>query len=160
MLTWKSSTFEVLPAMTYLVEITGWKRDRNKNSNNENIRFDAKVVKPVAHKDKHLSDFITITENSIWRLEAFLLACLNKPADMPQLDTNSSEFENILNACKGRQMFWNVIVDNYNGKDNNKTSQKEPYSELSKQAPFNAESINDIPDWVKNQEPPMPTEEA
>jgi hypothetical protein len=148
--------------MTYLVEITGWKRDKNKTGT-ENIRFDAHVVKPTNYKGKSLADFITITDAAIWRLKAFLGACLNLSSvgyKLPAMDTNSVEFENLLAACKGRQMFWNVIVDNYNGQDKNKTAQ-EGYGEYAKNKPFNVDDAADIPDWVRNKgedEPPMPTE--
>ena len=128
---WNPSTIEVLPAMTYLVEITGWKRDKNKTGT-ENIRFDAHVVKPTNYKGKSLADFITLTDAASWRLKAFLGDCLNLSSvgyKLPAMDTNSVEFENLLASCKGRQMFWNVMVDNYNGQDKNKTTQKEPYGE-------------------------------
>jgi hypothetical protein len=149
---WNPSTIEILPANTYLVEITAWKREKSKTGN-DMIRFDGRVVKPANFEGKSLVDYITITETAIWRLKAFIANALNLASNgvkLPKMDTNSSEFENILNACKGRKMFWTVIVDTYDGKEKNKTAQKDPYGEWAKNAPFSVESIEDVPDWVKS----------
>ena len=154
---WDPKNIEVVPAMIYLVEVTGWKRDKNKTGT-ENIRFDAHVVKPPAYKGKSLADFITLTDAASWRLKAFLGACLNLSSvgyKLPAMDTNSVEFENLLNGCKGRQMFWNVFIDNYNGQDKNKTTQKEPYGEFAKNKPFSVDDAADIPDWVREKVEPV-----
>ena len=146
------SSFEVLPANTYLVEITGWKRDRNKNSGNENVRFDGKVCTPKNFDGKPLADFITLTEKAVWRIKAFLLACLKPEGELPAMDTNGAEFENLLNACLGRKMYWNTIVEEYNGKDSNKTAQNDPYTSYAKAEPFAVENLTDVPEWVKSKE--------
>ena len=140
---------ELLPAATYCVEITDYKKDRNLKSSNEQIMFSAKVVTPKDYAGKSLVDFITITEASVWRIKAFLIACLNTN-ELPKVDTTSLEFDGLLNACKGRRMYWDVIIDNYNGKDKNKTHSKNPYGEYAKNHPFSADNLSDIPEWVKN----------
>ena len=143
--------FEIYPEGSYCVEIKSWKKEIAKSSGNEMIRLDGAIVTPSAHKGKSVVEWITLTEAAQWRLAFFLEKCLAIDVKkLPPMDTDSEEFRNLLNACKGRKMFWNIYIDSYDGKNKNKTTQKDPYEISKGNQPFDISTIEEAPDWVKS----------
>ena len=67
-----------------------------------------KIVEPDEHKNRGINCFFYLTENAIWRLKKFVAAAGIDPKSLGKTDTTSPEFTKILNACKGRRMFWLV----------------------------------------------------
>ena len=71
-------------------------------------------------------------------------------SQLPPMETDSQEFRNLMDACKGRRMWWSLIQDTYNGTTKNKTAQRDPYAADPKNnKPFEPTSIEDVPEWVK-----------
>ena len=46
-------------------------------------------------------------------------------------------------------MIWNMIIDNYEGNERNKTAQKGPYQACNDNEAFDATKLEDVPEWVK-----------
>jgi len=140
--------FPVYPEGAYLVRVDSWER-QNKVGKKPSILIKAKIIEPKAHANGHLAEFFTLSESSMWRVALFLESCLDYDVTkLPAIDTDSIDFDNLLDACKGRTMWWNVFVDNYDGKERNKTTTQDPYAVGQGNKPFDPKVLSDVPDWV------------
>jgi len=97
----------VYPQGTYKVIIDDFEHV-TASTGTEQIRWKAKIVEPEEHKDRTIVDHTALTEKAIWRLQKLVKAAGLEAKSLGKTDTTSPQFEVILNACKGRKMFWAV----------------------------------------------------
>lgn len=140
--------FPVYPEGAYMVKIDSIERQKS-SKGKDMLLIKAKIIEPKAHASGSIAEFLTLTETSLWRIALFLESCLDYDvAKLPAIDTDSVDFDNLLDACKGRTMWWNVFIDNYDGKERNKTTTQDPYAVAKGNTPFDPKCISDVPEWV------------
>lgn len=160
---------EELPEGLYKVKIKKW--EKVKGSQAEQIRFYANVVDvhidqaKLAEwcqkrgseatvdtlKGKSIVDHVSLSDKAAWRLVWFLHECLQvNTKDLPKMSTSSEIFDRLLNSCQGRQMWWDVNVNSYEGRDgvvrtNNKVH---TYMPVESEGPAEISLEGEVPDWV------------
>ncbi len=149
---WKkaaSGEKELYPAGAYNVEVVSWSHGGKSKAGNKMLKIVSQILKGP-HYGKTIDDWITLTEASMWRLASFLGNCLSYDvSQLPAMDTDSQEFTNIMDACKGRKFWINIIEDAFDSKVKNKTAQSEPYAPDKTNPEFDPSIVEDVPSWVK-----------
>lgn len=135
--------FSVIPSGTYLVRVKKFERKPSK-AGNDMVTWTGVVV-DGPHMGASLLDFCTITEKAVWKLAKFI-KCAGVSAN-GKMDTDSSGFADMLKACVGQTMYWNVIEASNDGKQVNKV---EGYSADSNQPVVVATPDDmDTPEWAR-----------
>lgn len=111
----------------------------------EQIRWYAKIA-GGDYDGKSLIDHTPLTEAASWKIGSFIHHAGIDIKSLPKLNTNSEAFRKVLTACCGREMYWYVIQDTYNGKVNNKVSE---YKKVDEDAEGEVVDLEDIPDFMK-----------
>lgn len=140
----KASTgFTVVPDGTYLIRIKKYERKKAK-SGNPTIYWTGVIIEgPLMGTT--VMDFTTITDLSVWRV-ANLIKCASITVS-GKLDTDSAQFNTILNAVVGQSMYWKIIKEtNEQGKDVNKV---DGYAIDTNQQPVMVDDSDDAPAWLK-----------
>jgi len=105
---WESESERmVYPAGTYKVVIDSFERV-TASTGTEQVRWFAKIVEPLEHKDRTIVDHTAITEKALWRLIKFVSATGVDVKSLGKMDTSSPSFDSVLAKTKGRTMFWRV----------------------------------------------------
>lgn len=147
LMSWKNAgRNKLVEAGTYMVEVKEWK-DYQAQSGNPCIIVEYEVVGPDGNENIGLkvSDFITLTEKSAWKLGWLVNTCGVETEKLPDMDTASEEFKNILNTLKGRTLWLTCTKEIYNSKDVNKVVDYMPDNDQE------AITITEeVPDFIKN----------
>jgi len=134
----------------YEVQIKDFKHGESLNGNPK-IDFEAIIVGPEGNPfiGRHLWEVVTLTEKAMWRL-GWLVADLGiDTSTLKEMDTKSEDFKRVLHACKGRRIWWTVIIDTFNGKGRNKVVD---YAKSDDQIPLAAIDLEEVPDFLKRKE--------
>jgi hypothetical protein len=137
---------EPIEAGVYLVKLLKWEI-RKALSGNDKITWEAVITGPEGNPNvnRHLWDDISLTEQALWRLGWFVQEAGVNIKKLKDTDTHSAEFHQIMDVIVGREMFWNVVVDTYQGNTRNKVTEYLKAGKDEVDIDF-----NDIPDFIKN----------
>jgi hypothetical protein len=102
----------VFPGGTYKIVVDTWERGESGVKKTPYIMYKAKVMDPEEHAGKTIVVFLYLTEASIWRLQKFVSAAGVDAKPLGKTDDTSPQFEQVLNLCIGRKMFWLVNETN------------------------------------------------
>jgi hypothetical protein len=133
---------------SYEVKILDYKWGESLKGNPK-IDWESVIVGPDGSPfiGRHLWEVTTITDKALWRLAWFVAEAGIDTAELKEMDTKSEEFKRVLQACKGRRMWWTVTIDAYEGKTRNKVSE---YAQVADQAPITAKDLDDVPEFLKH----------
>jgi hypothetical protein len=137
--------FTTIPAGTYLVRIQKYERKKAKTSGNDMIQW-AGVVVEGPQMGSVVADFCTLTDTAVWKIAKFIKCASVEITG--KLDTDSSKFKTVLDACIGQTMYWSVSQE---PKENGQLSNKvEGYAkDLNAIAAAVCPSDMDTPSWAK-----------
>ena len=141
-----SGSGELLPEGLYRVKIKEHEKLKAKTGM-EQIRWYG-VVASGEHKGKTLLDHTALSEAASWRIGSFIHHAGIDIKSLPKLDTNSESFNTLLAKVDGREMYWYVIKDTYNGKENNKVQEYKKIEDVAgEEIDLNEEGL---PDFLKD----------
>ena len=141
-----SSPLPLLPEGLYRVKIKEHEKLKAKTGM-EQIRWYG-VVASGEHKGKTLLDHTALSEAASWRIGSFIHHAGIDIKSLPKLDTNSESFNTLLAKVDGREMYWYVIKDTYNGKENNKVQEYKKIEDVAgEEIDLNEEGL---PDFLKD----------
>lgn len=135
---------------TYEVQIKDYKFGESLNGNPK-IDFEAVVIGPEGNPyiGRHLWEVVTLVEKAMWRL-GWLVAELGiDTSTLKEMDTKSEEFKRVLLACKGRRVWWVVVIDTFNGNKRNKVVD---YARSEDQKPLTAMDLEEVPEFLRLKE--------
>jgi len=142
-----SEGYQVYPASTYKVVINDWERSKARTGTPQ-IRWKAQIIEGP-FKGKPITEHTPLTEKALWKV-ANLIYGAGVDARKLNLDTSSTAFDQILNACKGRKSYWLLSEDtDNNGKLRNNV---DSYSQVEDQEIVEFEMPDDAPDFVKGED--------
>jgi hypothetical protein len=133
-----------IEAGVYEVEVKSWEAGTSKN-NNPRIEIILITTRPEGSEGRELRDYITLTDAAIWRLGWFVSSCGIKVGELEDMESGSEEFRRVLQACVGRKLWVTVVIDSYDGKQNNKITE---YAKVEDQEEIVVE--DDVPSFIKN----------
>lgn len=134
---------EMVPQNTYAVEVNKWEKVKA-GTGTPQVRWFAKIT-DGPFKGVSLLDHTPLTEKALWKIATFVKVCGIPVQSLPKMDINGEKFTRILDLCKGRKMYWEVIISVYNGRKSNKV---EGYIPEMTQDPVDLSNLEDIPSWV------------
>ena len=141
---WKEqNSMDPVPEGLYLVQVLGVKKGESLNGN-PTLKWELKIIEGE-HKGRHLFENHTLTPKAIWRLSWFVSELGIDVKKIPDMNTDSEEFNKVLSLCKDRTIYVQVTIDSWEGKERNKVIE---YAKNDEQADIDV-NLNDIPDWVK-----------
>lgn len=108
--------FPLLPSGTKLVKITEWEKV-SASTGTQQIRWHANVERPEDEAGSSLVEHTPLTEKSLWKLANLVAACGIDTKALGKMTVGTPAFVKVLNACKGRRVYWNVYQDSYDGGD-------------------------------------------
>jgi hypothetical protein len=139
-------TGEVYPEGIYKVKIDKYEM-KKASTGTEQVRWYGRIAEGP-YKGKTVLDHCALSDKALWKIGSFIHHAGFNLKKLPKLNTNSESFKRVLQSCVGREMYWYLIVDTYNGKDNNKTSD---YKRLEQYEGMDGDEVEleDIPEFLK-----------
>jgi hypothetical protein len=114
---WKdheSQELKVYPEATYHVRIENWARGVVARSGNKQIRFRARII-DGQYSCGAIFDHAVLTANAIWKVAKIVQKAGIDLKTLPKMEIDSQAFDDVLETCKGRTMYWAVREKSYNG---------------------------------------------
>lgn len=139
---------EVYPEGTYKVMILDYKRVPA-STGTPQIRWRAKILEPAEFEGKTILDHTALTEKSLWRVAWLVSACGIEVEKLGKMAVNSAAFEQVLENCKGRTIYWHLTVGIApNGHERNTI---DDYKRDDQQPPVEFIKQEDVPDFLKEE---------
>lgn len=145
--------YEVLPEGVYQVRVLSWEKCDSKKKGTPQIKVNLQINDKGPQDGKKLSDFIPLTENSLWRVARFVSNCGVDLSKTKTMEVGSQAFQDILQLTKNRNVIVDVIQDSYQGKVNNKIN---GYSAVAGQSAVSGNVSEDVPSFLKDEEEVSP----
>ena len=144
---------ETYPENTYKVVLDRWEKVVAKTGT-EQIRWYSNI-EGGDYDGKSAVDHLQLLDNTGWKIANFLKACYGFDNDdlkaLGKVNTGSARFARMMDLCKGRKMWWTLIIDSYGGSQRNKVSDYIPVA-IEEQPKLNSTEIDDIPTFIKEKE--------
>lgn len=145
--------YTLLPTGTYKVLITDWEEGASKTKGSPQIMWKAEVLADGGsgeHVGATAVDYTYLTPTSLWRLAKFVTATGLIITNLPKMEVGGPAFKRVMDACKGRMVYWSIKKEVFEGKDTNKVVD---YMMDAEQPRADLVSIgdmeNDVPKFVK-----------
>jgi hypothetical protein len=143
----EASNNPVYPTGTYKVRIKATE-PVTASTGTQQIRWKAEIISPEEHAGRSMVDHTALTEKALWRLANMVNAAGVDLKSAGVTDTNSPAFQNIVQSCVGRTMYWR----NEQGTNPNTGAPKNnivEYIQDSEQAVLKPADLNaDMPDSI------------
>jgi len=145
-----SSQGELIAEGYYVLQIRKWEQEKSKKKGTDQIKWtlDAATTEgPVTVYDYH-----ALLPQSLWRIANFVKAAKVDTAGMKRCAIPSPVFSKVLDACLGRKIGANVVIEEYQGTKRNKFNE---YVGVEKK-PIKPNVLidADLPEFLDEQEPP------
>lgn len=102
----------IVPSGTYKVKVSSYEHVTAKSTGTPQIRWKAEILEPAENVGVTLVEHTAMTDKAMWKVSNLIGACGLKFT--PGIDTTSSYFDQLCQACIGRTTYWRNEV----GKDN------------------------------------------
>jgi hypothetical protein len=105
----KETPNQVYPEGSYKVRIESFER-KTASTGTPQIMWRARIIEPVEFEGKSIVDYTALTEKALWRVAWLVSACGIKVEKLGKMDVNSNAFNQVLNSCVGRTVYWHVLL--------------------------------------------------
>lgn len=113
--------FTLVPDGEYLVKVKKWEYAKSKAKGTDQIQWTYEVSHGP-QKGQTILDYQVLLEQSLWRVGWMVASCNVDLKGLKKMSIKTPVFDAVLDACVGRKMSISVMVDEYNGKKNNKVT--------------------------------------
>lgn len=113
------SEFTIYPAGTYRVQITDIERTESSKKKTPQLKWSADIIDPKQYRGQPISQFTVLTEAAMWKTVSMIHGCGIDTSLLPNMDTESKQFTEVLRKCVGSKLFWVIGEYEYDGKQRN-----------------------------------------
>ena len=139
---------EVYPEGTYKVRIDDYQK-KTASTGTPQLMWRARIIEPVELEGKTILEYTALTEKSLWKLAWLVSACGVAVEKLGKMEVGSTAFNQVLEACKGRTVYFHVIVGTSNqGKQRNEI---DDFKKDTEQEPIEFSKTDDVPEFLREE---------